>query len=500
MRPSSPFVVGGASRNPNATLNLGSGISPAAWFGLAFALIALARVALGFTPSQWPSVASGGHAALSSEQAATGDQANTNEFIEWKAADSGDPHTFHVADLTLTLSTDEGSGTLGSRPKMTVVDKSGASISTLGQLSTLPTSARFGVGKIDSHGPDEQVLFLSYSGGAHCCTSVVLLERGDTGWRKKDLGSWDGEPLAKFPTDIDGDGVVDLIFNDERFAYVFAPYAMSFMPPRVFNVVAGRTVEVSSEPRYQKLFEDQLDDARTNCIAHNNGACAGYVALASRLGRRDEAWQTMLQSYDQTGGWSLPTVCTAARISGSCPTGSEVTFKSFPAALAWFLIDAGYPYRNALSSPDPNREPSFDCSAVTSVNLKLVCATPALSAADRDLASLYQADLSRLPDPTALQIDERGWIQQRNTAPPDIDLLQQMYNARRAALRLPLPQQDALNELQATSSNYGQINTVRPAVPALAQQRTQAYRPLPIHGYSPHTVGRQMIPPPPRPR
>ena len=119
-------------------------------------------------------------------------------------------------------------------------------------------TARFGVGKIDPQGQDGQVLFLSYSGGAHCCTQVVLLERGENGWRKKDLGTWDGDALSAFPTDIDGDGVLDLVFYDQRFAYAFAPYADSLMPPRVFNLVGGRTSEVSGDPRFQKLFEGQL--------------------------------------------------------------------------------------------------------------------------------------------------------------------------------------------------------------------------------------------------
>jgi uncharacterized protein YecT (DUF1311 family) len=293
--------------------------------------------------------------------------------------------------------------------------------------------------------------------------------------------------------------VVDLVFNDERFAYVFAPYALSFMPPRVFNVVGGRTVEVSNEPRYQKLFEDQLDAARTSCLAHDNGACAGYVAVASRLGRRDEAWQTMLQSYDQTAGWSLPKACTTTKVNGSCPTGDEVTFKNFPGALAWFLIDAGYPYWNTAAPADPNRAPSFDCSAVTSVNLKLVCATPALSAADRDLATAFQANLSRLPDPVALQVEERAWIQERNTAPPDTDVLQQMYIARLSTLQTPPSHQSAQEAPSPPGPTYGQASAIRPTAPFFAQPRSLPYPSYPAYGYGPYTAGRQFVPPPRQP-
>jgi uncharacterized protein/curved DNA-binding protein CbpA len=483
-----PIVNHVAPPERTRPLKFGSGITPMAWIGLTLAVVALGRVASGQTPAHWPSLSENAQADAASETTAgSGEAAATGAFLEWKAGDSGDPHTYNVSDLRVTLSTDRGEGGQHLRPRISIVDHSGASISALGDENANPVAARFGVGKIDPEGPDDQVLFLSYSGGAHCCTHVILLERGDGGWRRKDLGSWDGAPLATFPKDVDGDGVVDLVFNDERFAYAFAPYAMSVMPPRVFNVVGGRTVEVSNEVRYRKLYEDQRDAAKTNCLAHNNGACAGYVAIASRLGGRDEAWQTMLGAYDHTSGWLFPTACQTVKVQGACPKGEEITFRSFPAALGWFLVDAGYPYWSPNSAPvDPNRAPSFDCSGVTSVNLKLVCATPALSASDRAIAALYQADLLNSPDPSALRTEERAWTEERNAAAPDIDALQQIYDARTAALQAH--SQSAASSPPLAAPTYAAPNTMAPAPPAFAAQHIQPYRQNPALGFGAQRV------------
>jgi hypothetical protein len=493
-----PTVSSSALPDQKDAIKFGNGISHFAWMGLAIAVVALGRVMLGATPTHWPSATGGAPAVTESgASASAAEQAVSGAFIEWKATDGGDPQSYNVEDLVITLSTDRGEGGQRPRPKITVVDGSGESITAVGQENPQLTAARFGVGKIDAQSRDNQVFFLTYSGGAHCCTSVVLLEKGKAGWRETDLGSWDGEPLSAFPKDIDGDGTPDLVFNDQRFAYTFSPYAMSFMPPRVFNVIGGRSVEVSGEPRYRKLFEDQLDAAKNGCLSHNNGACAGYVAIASRLGQRDDAWQIMLQSYDQSTGWSLPSACRTIEVNGVCPKDEGITFKSYPAALAWFLVDAGYPYWTPTSIPaDINRAPSFDCIRVTSVNLKLVCATPTLSAADRVLAALYQADLSSSPDPSALQADERSWIQQRNLAPPDIDILQQLYDARLAALRGPDSDQSAMQYPLPSAPAYTSAVPTTQNPSGLFARNVAPYRTNDSFGSRPYFAGHPSLAPP----
>jgi uncharacterized protein YecT (DUF1311 family) len=143
----------------------------------------------------------------------------------------------------------------------------------------------------------------------------------------------------------------------------------------------------------------------------------------------------MLQAYDQSSTWNLPSACSGPLQNNICPPSEVIAFKTFPAALAWFLVDADYPSWASGNAELPQRAPSYDCSRVTSVNLALICATPQLSAADRDLATAYSQALSRAPDPQLLQSEQRTWIGQRNNSAPDIDLLVQLYAARISALR-----------------------------------------------------------------
>lgn len=78
--------------------------------------------------------------------------------------------------------------------------------------------------------------------------------------------------------------------------------------------------------------------------------------------------------------------------------------------------------------------PSFDCATVTSENLQLVCAVPALADDDQDLAEAYRAALARSTNPAALQATQQKWITARNRASNDIDALHALYRARIKAL------------------------------------------------------------------
>lgn len=79
-------------------------------------------------------------------------------------------------------------------------------------------------------------------------------------------------------------------------------------------------------------------------------------------------------------------------------------------------------------------QPSFDCSRVTSVNLKLVCSTPSLAAADRELAGAYQQALANAPSPQVLKESQRDWIRRRSVAIADVEVLAAMYSDRTAQL------------------------------------------------------------------
>ena len=262
-------------------------------------------------------------------------------MVEWDTRRDGNPRTWRSGNVTITLSTRRGES--APIPVITVRVPGRPVFRHEGQEGMPNVLARFGVGRIDPSAPGPQVLFTSYSGGAHCCTWIQLLEFSGGRWRAVDVREWDGEGLVNFPVDVNGDGVRDLVMADNRFDYAFDSHAGSFMPPQILNVRDGRVVDVSTDPSYRRIFESALAEVEPICREHANGACAAFVAIAARLGRAEWAWPIMMASYDRTVEWPWPTDC-RVRIpaSGACPDDQTITFAGMPQSLSWFLQHNGY--------------------------------------------------------------------------------------------------------------------------------------------------------------
>jgi hypothetical protein len=179
-----------------------------------------------------------------------------------------------------------------------------------------------------------------FSGGAHCCAQVHILDVVGGQWRIVDGGSWNGDEII--PEDADGDGEQEIVHGDDRFLYRYSCYACAAPPMRVFKLIQGTLADVTLSPLYRPRDEKDLPNFQQGCANHDNGACASYVAVASRLGRRDEAWRFMLDHYDAKTDWGLKD-CALNDNKGNCL--ADIRYKSYPDALAAFLqqIDAAQP-------------------------------------------------------------------------------------------------------------------------------------------------------------
>jgi hypothetical protein len=185
------------------------------------------------------------------------------------------------------------------------------------------------------------VLLETYSGGAHCCTVVQAAVPDGASYRIVDLGSYDGERLARLPTDWDGDGALDFFVTDDAFLYAFSSYAGSLPPPRILNVVGGKAVDVSARPVFRPIFEEAMARAEARCATGENGHCAAYAASAARIGAFDAAWAKMLKAHDRKSrDW--PTACKVAEADDGCPDGQEIAYKTYPEALRAFLAEHDY--------------------------------------------------------------------------------------------------------------------------------------------------------------
>jgi hypothetical protein len=247
------------------------------------------------------------------------------------------PKIYKVAGLWLTLSADkDGDGVYHA---VLTVRGPGANVfKALGPRNT-DGNAKFGVFRLDRGVRTPQIVFTSYTGGAHCCIQVYILSYDGLRWRQVDAGASNSGIVNL--SDKNRVGAPAVVFGDDRFLYAFGSYAESRSPIRVFNFEGGKLINVSNAWRYKPLYLLEMARLRGECEQHGNGACAAFVADAVRAGKFKEAWGVMLASYDKTSQ-AFPISCDVAQVQGSCPDAHAHKFLSYPEALAWFLAGTGY--------------------------------------------------------------------------------------------------------------------------------------------------------------
>lgn len=275
---------------------------------------------------------------------------------EWTTYDAGNPRSYQVGAVKLTFSSD------GDTPEELAKDEGlrvtlrapGVKSDVLQSPDAYPRAA-FRVGRMDPRRPEPQVLIVAHSVGAHCCHNLILASPHRGAWRFERLIALDGDLPEDWLTDRDGDGFPEIVATDDAFLYRFCPYVCSLPPPIVYQVENGGVVDVSNRRAFRKIFETALPELTARCKEHENSACASMVAVASRLGRRKQAWKIMLASYDPKDNWPLPRWCRIDPGEAECPKDKLETYERFPDALFTFLKREGYGNRSGSAKIDPDR-------------------------------------------------------------------------------------------------------------------------------------------------
>jgi hypothetical protein len=294
------------------------------------------------------------------EQAAvTAQSIPSGTFVNWSAEGYPEPVTFKSGEVSVTVTAQEEEGLV--LPQVRVNAPGMREHVLIGQALERTGAHRIGIGRLNPQARIDHVILASYSGGAHCCTSIQVAVPSGDGFVTADLGQWDGDGIGDFPKDISGDGVADFILRDNAFLYTFSSYADSMAPPEIQNLVGTKFVDVSKAPAFRKLFADFAARAQQACIspedgAQPNGACAGYVAAAARLGQFESAWSEMLNAYDADFDWGLPPGCKVKAMP--CPDGQEIEYPDYPTSLYHFLIRTGYIAPGTPRPATPNADDS----------------------------------------------------------------------------------------------------------------------------------------------
>lgn len=223
-------------------------------------------------------------------------------------------------------------------PKLTLTTADGKSVT----LDGSPMQNILMLGPLTKGGP-VAAFVQTYSGGMHCCQEMRVVTPGADGPAVAELGAYDGSEIG-WPKDVDGDGTLDFVVTDDRFLYAFESYSGSIAPPLVLNVVDGKKVDLSTDPRFRKVFAGAAARTRKACEKEEypNGACAAYAANAARLGQLDAAMPVVMSKIRKdTTIW--PESCKVARDAEyNCPDGQLIEYPDYPTALRAYLVELGY--------------------------------------------------------------------------------------------------------------------------------------------------------------
>ena len=202
--------------------------------------------------------------------------------------------------------------------------------------------AEASIAEVDPDNHHQEVYFSSYSGGAHCCNTVLVAEEEGDHWITVPIGEFDGD--GNYLEDLDGDGLAEIVTVDNRFLYQFDCYACSAAPLMITTVRGGAKQDITSEPRFMAAHRDWLQQLEGNVEPVDRwtspGFLAGWVAAKIRIGEGADAWKGL------TSHWNLAKdeaeeVCLTGGEPESCPKKQRAKLK-FPDRLKLFLDQNGY--------------------------------------------------------------------------------------------------------------------------------------------------------------
>ncbi|HEY6816300.1 MAG TPA: hypothetical protein VI168_12230 [Croceibacterium sp.] len=206
-----------------------------------------------------------------------------------------------------------------------------------------PYGISVGIGFMARGDETPTVLIGGYSGGAHCCATLQAVSLVDGRPVSAILPMKDGEPVDRFPRDVDRDGTVDIEWTDDSLRYAFSSGAASWSLPRIYNLRHGLPVDVSRDPGFARIYRKFARDTLKECRSdegERNGACAAYAYVRAIQGDSEDGIRTAV-GLATDSDW-YPYDCTVDYVDDMCPQGKERQFAGFEDALRWIMRKNGY--------------------------------------------------------------------------------------------------------------------------------------------------------------
>jgi hypothetical protein len=205
-------------------------------------------------------------------------------------------------------------------------------------------AAEASIAEIDPGNNSPEVYFSSYSGGAHCCNTVIVAEEIGDKWIGVTVGEFDGD--GNYLEDADGDGIAEIVTVDNRFLYTFDCYACSAAPLTMTTVRDGKVIDVSSEPRFLPAHRDWLEQIEEGVDPEQRwssaGFLAGWVAAKVRVGEGADAFQQLTDNWNAAAD-AGEEVCVTGGDIDACAKKDRAVLP-FPDRLKLFLEQNGYAF------------------------------------------------------------------------------------------------------------------------------------------------------------
>lgn len=115
-----------------------------------------------------------------------------------------------------------------------------------------------GVARLQKSDDVPSILFEAYTGGAHCCSVLVVLTPVGGELRSIEFRSAEGELRAELPIDVDGDGIIDIVRESEN---VCNDSDCSHRTA-IYNIRSGKKFDVTADPKFAAYLAARSEAAK----------------------------------------------------------------------------------------------------------------------------------------------------------------------------------------------------------------------------------------------
>jgi len=151
--------------------------------------------------------------------------------------------------------------------------------------------------------PLYEAVVLTYTGGAHCCTTFHTYDELEGRWRQDSV---EAGSFAFDMRDLDGDGAAEFVSEDPRFEYAFGSFAGSRGTSRILSLRGGRLHEATLAPAFRAALIAHRDDLQADLSDADGdpdgqrGVLGALAAQHALLGDAKAGFDLAAETYQES--------------------------------------------------------------------------------------------------------------------------------------------------------------------------------------------------------